>query len=81
VQWSVKFFRLSDPAGTTGVFLSGFRDLDTGARPPSPLIWAFVLAAAVMAIALEAMNALRPLSGVSFLDSVFAAFFELFLLT
>jgi hypothetical protein len=24
VQWSVKFFRLSDPAGTSGVCLSGF---------------------------------------------------------
>ena len=62
VQWSVKFFRLSDPAGTSGVCLSGFSARSMAVRPPSTFISCAFAATAVPAIADDTRNALRPWS-------------------
>jgi hypothetical protein len=38
VQWSAKFFTLSDPAGRIGVWRSGFLAFSMTASPPSTFI-------------------------------------------
>ena len=57
VQWSVKFFRLDDPAGTTGVVRSCFLFM-----PVNGTLLPFFASAvtAVPTISAERKNALRP---------------------